>query len=107
MNKESYHRHMEEYKQGFHDGKRTGGKTNKRYIENLLKTETQHLSNEEPLDYKMGGQDGFTDAVNGVIKSTVLQEKGVPIQHLVIHFSTSIILWSIIIKLILEFFVAE
>ena len=69
---------MEEYKQGFHDGKRTGGKTNKRYIENLLKTETQHLSNEEPLDYKMGGQDGFTDAVNGVIKSTVLQEKGGP-----------------------------
>ena len=73
MNKGNYHRH-EGYQQGFSDGKRTGGKINKKYVDNLLKAETRHLLNEESLNYKIGWQDGFTDAVNGVIKSMVLQE---------------------------------
>jgi hypothetical protein len=85
MNKGNWHRHAG-YQKGFNDGKRTGGKINKRYVEDLLKTETQDLLNEEALDYKTGWQDGFTDAVNRVIKSMVLQEEGtIPIQHLVIH----------------------
>ena len=73
MKKENCHRH-EGYQQGFGDGKRTGGKINNKYVKNLLKTETQHLSNEESLNYKMGWQDGFTDGVNSVITSMFLQE---------------------------------
>jgi hypothetical protein len=73
MSKENYHK-QQGYQQGFTDGKRTGGKVNKKYVANLLKIETQHLSNEELLDYKLGWQEGFTDAVNGVIKSMVLKE---------------------------------
>ena len=73
MKKENCHRH-EGYQQGFSDGKIAGGGIDKEYVKNLLKTETQHLSNEESLNYKMGWQDGFTDAVNSVIKSMVLQE---------------------------------
>ena len=73
MSKRSYHGH-EGYQQGFSDGKRTGGKINNKYVVNILNTETQHLSNEESQDYKIGWQDGFTDAVNGVIKSMVLKE---------------------------------
>ena len=73
MSKRNYHRN-EGYRQGFSDGKRTGGKINKKYVVNILETETQHLSNEESLDYKMGWQDGFTEAVNGVIESLVLKE---------------------------------
>ena len=73
MKKENCHRH-EGYQQGFSDGKRTGGKINNKYVKNLLKTETQHLSNEESLNYKMGWQDGFTDGVNSVLTSMFLQE---------------------------------
>ena len=73
MSKINNHRH-EGYQQGFSDGKRTGGKINKKYVVNILKTQTQNLSNEESQDYKIGWQDGFTEAVNGVIKSMVLKE---------------------------------
>ena len=73
MDKNNCYRH-EGYQQGFSDGKRTGGKINKKYVKNLFKTETQHLSNEESLNYKKGWQAGFTDAVNSVLESMVLQE---------------------------------
>ena len=66
MNKENFHRH-EGYQQGFSDGKMTGGGIDNKYVKNLLKTKTQHLSNEESLNYKMGWQDGYTDGVNSVI----------------------------------------
>jgi hypothetical protein len=73
MKKRNYYRH-EGYQQGFSDGKRTGGKINKKYVENLLQNETQHLSHEESQDCKMGWQDGCTDAINGLIKNMVLLE---------------------------------
>ena len=66
MKKENCHRH-EGYQQGFSDGKMTGGGINNEYVKNLFKTETQYLSNEESLNYKMGWQDGYTDGVNSVI----------------------------------------
>ena len=62
------------YQQGFDDGKRTGGKINKKYLENLFKIETQNLSNQESIQYKLGWQDGFADAVRGLIKGMVMQE---------------------------------
>ena len=100
MKKANYRRH-EGYHHGFYVGQRTGGKINKRDVENLLKNETQYLSDKESLDYKRGWQDGFTDAVNRVIESMVLQKiEPIPIQYLVIHFCAGIILWSIFIKFI-------
>lgn len=65
---------QEGYQQGFCDGKRTGGKIKKQYIENLFKCETHNLSNEESLQFKMGWQDGFSDAVRGTLKKMVLGE---------------------------------
>lgn len=62
------------YQQGFCDGKRTGGKIKKQYIENLFKSETQNLSAEESLQFKMGWQDGFSDAVRGALKKMVASE---------------------------------
>ena len=66
MNKENFHRH-DGYHQGFSDGTMAGGGIDKEYVKNLLKTETQHLSKEESLSYKIGWQDGYTDGVNRVI----------------------------------------
>ena len=65
---------LEGYQQGFCDGKRTGGKIKKQYIENLFKSETHNLSKEESLQFKMGWQDGFSDAVRGALKKMVLNE---------------------------------
>lgn len=62
------------YQQGFLDGKRTRGKIKKSYIENVFNSETQNLSYQEILKYKMGWQDGFVDAVRGAIKNVVAQE---------------------------------
>ena len=65
----------EGYQQGLIDGKRTGGQIKEKYLENLLKFQTQNLSNEESLQYKTGWQDGFTDAVSQLLHtSTVMSE---------------------------------
>ncbi|MFC1837417.1 hypothetical protein ACFLYW_01895 [Thermodesulfobacteriota bacterium] len=73
MNNEGYYRDLG-YQQGLADGKRTGGKIKKKYIENLFRSETQYLSNQESQVYKMGWQEGFTDAVRDAIQSMVLKE---------------------------------
>jgi hypothetical protein len=73
MDNEIYYKHAG-YEQGFLDGKRTRGKITKKYIENLIKSETQNLSEQESLLYKMGWQEGFEDAVRGVLKKKVSQE---------------------------------
>jgi hypothetical protein len=73
MNQKNYHS-QEGYRQGFTDGKRTGGRITRRYIENVFQAETKHLSYKESIDYKIGWQDGFTDAVNSSIKSMVENE---------------------------------
>ena len=62
------------YEQGFVDGKRTGGKIKKKYLENLFESETQNLTEQESLLYKKGWQDGFVDAVRGALKHKVMQE---------------------------------
>jgi len=62
------------YEQGFLDGKRTRGNIKKKYVENLIKSETQNLSEQDSLLYKMGWQDGFEDAVRGALKNKVRQE---------------------------------
>ena len=69
MNREICYKH-EGYQQGFIDGKRTEGKIKGKYLKNLLISETQNLSNEESLQYKMGWQDGFTDAVSRLIHTS-------------------------------------
>ena len=72
----------EGYQQGSIDGKRTEGKIKSKYRENLLKIETQNLSSEESLEYQIGWQNGFTDAVSRLLKSTGAQENGL-IYHMV------------------------
>ena len=73
MSKESYHK-QEGYRQGIMDGKRTGGRITKRYMENMFSSETNHLSHEEAAEYKIGWQDGFTDTVNKAMKSVIEKE---------------------------------
>jgi len=73
MDRENFYT-LEGYQQGFIDGKRTEGKIKKKYIDNLLTAETQNLSNEESLKYKIGWHDGFTDAVSRLLKSKAAQE---------------------------------
>jgi hypothetical protein len=65
----------EGYQQGFIDGKRTEGNIKSKYIENLLKIETQSLSSEESLKYQIGWQNGFTDAVSRLFESKGAQKK--------------------------------
>jgi hypothetical protein len=66
----------EGYQQGFIDGKRTEGNIKSKYIENLLKIETQSLSSEESLKYQIGWQNGFTDAVSRLFISKGAQKNG-------------------------------
>ena len=42
------------YQKGFGEGKRTGGKTKKAYIDNLLNNETQNLSDADSIEFKIG-----------------------------------------------------
>jgi len=64
----------EGYQQGSIDGKRTGGKIKKKYLKNLLNFETQNLSNEDSLQYKVGWQEGFTDVVSQLLTTKDMQE---------------------------------
>ena len=73
MSGEKGHKHAG-FEQGFLDGKRTRGKINKKYIERLFESETQNLSEQESLLYKMGWQDGFEEAVRVTLKKVVKQE---------------------------------
>ena len=73
MNSEKNYRHAG-YQQGIADGRMTGGKINKKYVEFLLETETRNLSNQESHQYKNGWQEGFVDAVRVSTKKMVSQE---------------------------------
>ena len=62
------------YKKGFDDGRRTGGKVKKVYINNLLKSETQSLSSENSMEFIKGWQEGFTEAISGILSNVMEKE---------------------------------
>ncbi|MBW2465970.1 MAG: hypothetical protein JRF02_01595 [Deltaproteobacteria bacterium] len=69
------------YRQGFADGRITGGKITRKYVDYLLETETRNLSVKDSKQYKDGWQDGFIDAVRGSIKD-LIHEDGYVVKHL-------------------------
>ena len=62
------------YQKGFVDGRRTGGKIKKSYIDNFLKDETQSLSTENSSEFIEGWYEGFNDAVRRELNMMVKQE---------------------------------
>jgi len=62
------------YQKGFVDGRRTGGKIKKSYIDNFLKYETQSLSIENSLEFIKGWHKGFADAVRMALNMMVQKE---------------------------------
>ena len=63
------------YQKGFIDGRRTGGKVNKTYVDNYLKDETQSLSTKDSLEFIKAWNEGFADGVIGVL-SKMLKVEG-------------------------------
>ena len=68
------HYRQDGYQKGFCDGRITGGKIRKAYIDNFFKAETESLSTADSLEFMKGWQEGFTDGVRGVINSMVKEE---------------------------------
>ncbi|MBW2467061.1 MAG: hypothetical protein JRF02_07155 [Deltaproteobacteria bacterium] len=66
--------YQDAYQKGFDDGKRTGGKINKTYIDNFLKEATQNLSTKDSSKFKKGWQDGFVDGVREALNNIVKDE---------------------------------
>ena len=62
------------YQKGFDEGRRTGGKIKKTYINNLLNNETQNLSDVDTIEFKKGWEDGFGDGVRKLINKMVNKE---------------------------------
>ena len=62
------------YQKGFDEGRRTGGKVKKIYINNLLNNETQNLSDVDSIEFKKGWEDGFVDGVRKLINQMVNKE---------------------------------
>ena len=62
------------YQKGFVDGRRTGGKIKKSYIDNFLKYETQSLSIENSSEFIKGWHMGFADAVRMELNMMVQKE---------------------------------
>ncbi len=62
------------YHKGFTDGRRTGGKINKRYVDNHLNDETQSLCTNDSLEFIQAWHEGFADGVIGAISNMVKQE---------------------------------
>ena len=73
MDSRNYYR-QDGYQKGFIEGKRTGGKVNKKYVDNFLKDETQSLSTENSSEFVEGWYEGFTDAVRRELNMMVKQE---------------------------------
>ena len=65
------------YQKGFTDGKRTGGKVKKIYIDNFFKEETRKLSSEDSLEFMKGWNEGLADGVIGIIDNRVKNEVSV------------------------------
>ncbi len=64
----------EGYQKGLVEAKRTGGKINKRYVNNYLNDETQSLSTKDSLEFMKAWHEGFADGVIGAISNMVKQE---------------------------------
>ena len=62
------------YQKGFVDGRRTGGKIKKSYIDDFLKYETQSLSIEDSSEFIKGWHEGFADAVRMALNMMVQKE---------------------------------
>ena len=62
------------YLKGFDEGKRTGGKIKKAYIDNLLNNETQNLSDADSMEFKEGWNGGFVEGVRIEISKMVNKE---------------------------------
>jgi hypothetical protein len=62
------------YHKGFTDGRRTGGKVNKIYVDNILKDETQSLSTKDYLEFMKAWNEGFADGVIGATNNMVQKE---------------------------------
>jgi hypothetical protein len=65
---------LDGYDKGFVDGKRTGGKLKKTYIDNFFKEETQSLSSDDSSEFIEGWYEGFADAVRKSLNMVVKQE---------------------------------
>ena len=65
---------QEGYHKGFIDGRRTGEKINKTYIDNYLKDKTQGLSTKDSLEFTKAWHEGFADGVIGEINNMVQKE---------------------------------
>ena len=62
------------YQKGFIEGKRTGGKVNKKYVDNCLNDETQSLCSKDSLEFIKAWHEGFADGVIGLLDNMVKQE---------------------------------
>ena len=62
------------YHKGFIEGKRTGGKVNKKYVDNCLNDETQSLCSKDSLEFIKAWHEGFADGVIGLLDNMVKQE---------------------------------
>ena len=62
------------YQKGFIEGKRTGGKVNKKYVDNCLNDETQSLCSKDSLEFMKAWHEGFADGVIGLLDNMVKQE---------------------------------
>ena len=62
------------YQKGLIEGKRTGGKVNKKYVDNCLNDETKSLSSKDSLEFMKAWHEGFADGVIGLLDNMVKQE---------------------------------
>ena len=62
------------YQKGLIEGKRTGGKVNKKYVDNCLNDETQSLCSKDSLEFIKAWHEGFADGVIGLLDNMVKQE---------------------------------
>jgi hypothetical protein len=62
------------YQKGLIEGKRTGGKVNKKYVDNYLNDETQSLCSKDALEFMKAWHKGFADGVLGLLDNMVKQE---------------------------------
>ena len=62
------------YQKWFIEGKRTGGKVNKKYVDNCLNDETQSLCSKDSLEFMKAWHEGFADGVIGLLDNMVKQE---------------------------------
>ena len=61
------------YQKGLIEGKRTGGKVNKKYVDNCLNDETQSLCSKDSLEFMKAWHEGFADGVIGLLDNMVKQ----------------------------------